>query len=227
MRRARHRFRGRPGAEPALVGATGLRFEARGHSERSDFGPKWGGAGATSLIVAPTMAEKLRDGASSYEEHVFSLLRVVRAAVSPLHPARPPGDLREDGGVYLKFVLSLDKPAHCAVTGRRGLGFDFFSPFCGCAHSLNQLYRHDLGTRHYDWRSFKRCCALAGLALHEVLPNQRPDENWTLEIDEFDLATRKDTKKASACPSAPSSMRTIVFSRPSQCYTIAASLTLT
>ena len=29
------------------------------------------------------MAEKLRDGASPYEEHVFSLLRVVRAAVSP------------------------------------------------------------------------------------------------------------------------------------------------
>lgn len=116
------------------------------------------------------------------------------------------GRLRATGegesDVYLKFVLSLDKPAHCAVTGRRGLGFDFFSPFCGCAHSLNQLYRHDLGTRHYDWRSFKRCCALAGLALHEVLPNQRHDENWTLEIDEFDLATRKDTKKASACPSA-------------------------
>ena len=37
VRRARHRFRGRQGAGPALVDATGLRFEARGHSERSDF----------------------------------------------------------------------------------------------------------------------------------------------------------------------------------------------
>ena len=64
------------------------------------------------------MAEELRDGASPYEEHVFSLLRVVRAAVSPPPSAEAATyDVALDHAAKVKTALSANPAAWAACNG--------------------------------------------------------------------------------------------------------------
>ena len=60
------------------------------------------------------MDEKLRDGATPYEEHVFSLLRVVRAAVSPPPSAEISYDSALSHAVNVKAALAANPAAWAA-----------------------------------------------------------------------------------------------------------------
>ena len=92
--------------------------------------------------------------------------------------------LRPDGsgsGVFVKLLLTADKPALCHVLGRRSFAHDFFSPFCPCSERNGDLnnFTHDPLT-HYDALTYEERCALALVAEWEALGEPEPTA-WTIK----------------------------------------------
>ena len=59
--------------------------------------------------------------------------------------------LNADGsgsGVFVKLLLTADKPALCHVLGRRSFGHDYFSPFCPCSEKNGDLFKYDYSLKH-------------------------------------------------------------------------------
>ena len=123
--------------------------------------------------------------ASSNAEHwstVLARTKHVRPALCRLF--RDGELLLPDGsgsGVFVKLLLTADKPALCHMLGRRSFAHDFFSPFCPCSERNGDLnnFTHDPLT-HYDALTFQERCALALVAEWEALGEPEPTA-WTIK----------------------------------------------
>ena len=107
------------------------------------------------------------------------LCRLYRESLS-----RGAGELRNpDGsgsGIFVKLLLTADKPALCHVLGRRSFAHDFFSPFCDCSEKNGDLFNYTYDPlTHFAGLSFEERCNLALVPLWEALGEPEPPD-WTI-----------------------------------------------
>ena len=120
--------------------------------------------------------------ASEHAEHWKTIIArtvVTRPQLCRLWNGGAAGELLlPDGlgsGVFVKLLLTADKPALCHVLGRRSFAHDYFSPNCKCSESSGQLYDFSMDPlTHYDTLTFEERYDLALVPLHEALGLQEP-----------------------------------------------------
>lgn len=103
-----------------------------------------------------------------------------------------PGELFDKGertGIFVKLVLTADKPFHCKALGRRSFAHDYFSPQCDCTRAKLYDLSHDLET-HYDGIRFETRCARALVPLWLALEEPEP-EDWIITCPDTGKARRK------------------------------------
>ena len=84
--------------------------------------------------------------------------------------------------IYVKFLLTADKPFHCHVLGRRSFAYDYFSPQCDCKRA--DLYNLTFDPlEHYRGISFEERCARALVPEWEALGKDEPAD-WSIERPE-------------------------------------------
>lgn len=85
--------------------------------------------------------------------------------------------------VYVRLILTGDKPFMCHVLGRQNMNADAFSFMCDCRDSKDQLYKLDFDKLlHYEGISFETRCGRALVPLWEALEQPEP-ETWEVYND--------------------------------------------
>lgn len=96
--------------------------------------------------------------------------------------AKLKGKDKKGKDVYVKLILTADKPFLCHAMGRRSFNHNYFSQQCDC--QMHELYdlTHDLETHYKDAIPFETRCGRALVPLWEALDMPEP-EDWNVYND--------------------------------------------
>ena len=132
--------------------------------------------------------------ASKHAEH-YDVLKSRLAAVKPaIVRLYRDGEIRNrngtSSGVFVKFLLTGDKPFLCHFLGRRSLNYDNFSHQCDCDDEHLYFYDYPLATMltHFSALTYTTRVARAHVPLHLALDTDEPKgpdgkPSWTVPCD--------------------------------------------
>ena len=108
------------------------------------------------------------------ESYVTLMARTanIRSALCRLYNKGKPGELlNEDGsgtGIFVRIMLTADKPFLMKALGRKNMNHNYFSHSCDCPDEHLYSFDYDLLT-HYDGITFEERCPRALVPIHEAL----------------------------------------------------------